>query len=71
MLSSPEANFSASPLMYSAFRWDKPAVRRVVISAAATCEGVGNICSFSSAGEFGLKSATNLAWMDLAAAPET
>jgi hypothetical protein len=28
-LRSPEENFSASPLMYSALRWERPAVRRV------------------------------------------
>jgi hypothetical protein len=54
--------------MYSAFRWDKPAVRRVAISVPATCEGVGkNLWSSSSL----LKSATNFAWIDFAAAPET
>jgi hypothetical protein len=71
VLNSPLANFSARPLIYSALRCESPAVRRVVISAAATCEGVGKICSSSGVGEFGLKSATNLAWMDFAAAPET
>jgi hypothetical protein len=28
-VSSPDENFSASPDMYSALRWDRPAVRRV------------------------------------------
>lgn len=47
-LNSPLTNFSASPLMYSAFRPERPAVRSIVISDAATCTGVGNLSIFSS-----------------------
>ena len=40
-LSSPEANFSARPEMYSAFRCDRPAVRSVGRSFCRTCDGDG------------------------------
>jgi hypothetical protein len=40
-LSSPDANFSARPEMYSALRCERPAVRRVGRSFVMTCAGEG------------------------------
>lgn len=40
-LSSPDWNFSASPVMYSALRWERPAERRVGMSLVRTWEGEG------------------------------
>jgi hypothetical protein len=64
-VSSPLANFSASPEMYSALRWDKPAVRRVGRSFAMTCVGEGKAGCVSS------KRAVNFLRMEAAAWPET
>ena len=64
-LSSPEANFSARPWMYSALRCESPAVRSVAISFATTWAGEGN------AGWVSSNSAVNFLRMDAAAAPET
>jgi hypothetical protein len=60
-VSSPFANFSASPEMYSALRRDKPAVRKVGRSFAMTCAGDGNAGCVSS------KSAVNFLRIDAAA----
>jgi hypothetical protein len=51
--------------MYSALRWDKPAVRRVGRSFAMTCAGEGKAGCVSS------KRAVNFLRMEAAAAPET
>lgn len=58
--------------MYSALRWERPAVRRRSMGVVATREGGGKVTG-SGAGEDvgGLNRATNLAFMDFAAAPET
>lgn len=40
-LRSPWSNFSASPVMYSALRCDRPAVRNVAMSFVRTREGEG------------------------------
>lgn len=80
-LSSPEANFSASPLIYSAFRSERPAWRKKGTLHCATSVGVGNdassFCAFSGVGtSFSrsadlLKSSTNFLLIDEAAAPDT
>lgn len=64
-VNSPEANFSASPLMYSALRCERPAVRSVGRSLVRIWAGVGK------AGWVEGKRAVNLARMEDAAAPET
>lgn len=71
MLNSPLANFSAKPLIYSALRSDRPAVRSVAISSAATCDGLGNTFEIGDSVGSVLKSDTNLALIDFAAAPDT
>ncbi|KAF3915921.1 hypothetical protein AA313_de0204953 [Arthrobotrys entomopaga] len=63
-VSSPELNMEASPEMYSAFRWDRPAVRRVGMSTVRISAGEGK-------SESSLKRAMNFDFIDLAAAPET
>ena len=70
MVSSPDLNFSASPSVYSALRWERPAVRSSVISLPQTWVGVGNLCRDASGSDL-LKRATNLALIDFAAAPDT
>jgi hypothetical protein len=75
--SSPEANFEASPWMYSALRWERPAVRRVSRGVEATREGAGKEeCESEEvgsreSGREGLKREMNLRFMEAAAAPET
>jgi hypothetical protein len=72
--SSPLANFCASPWIYSAFRPESPAVRRVAKSHAATCEGVGKHLDRSSslsAATLLPKRSMNFLLMDFAAAPDT
>lgn len=56
--------------MYSALRWERPAVRRVSILLPQTWDGVGKMWSWGSSVS-GLNKATNLALIDFAAAPET
>lgn len=63
--------------MYSALRWERPAVRSVSSEAAATWVGVGKFSSVSAtvggvvdSGD-GLKRATKRFFIDLAAAPDT
>lgn len=57
--------------MYSAFRWERPAVRRVGMSFSTTWAGVGK--NFAPSASFGgaSKRETNLAFIEEAAAPET
>jgi hypothetical protein len=64
-VNSPEANFSASPVMYSALRCERPAVRSVGISFVSTWAGEGN------AGCVASKRAVNFLRIEAAAAPET
>ncbi|KAF3917504.1 hypothetical protein ABW21_db0206535 [Orbilia brochopaga] len=63
-VSEPELKLSARPEMYSAFRWDRPAVRSVGMSSVRISLGVGNVL-------VSLKRAMNLALMERAAALET
>lgn len=72
-LSSPLANFSDNPCMYSALRWDRPAVRSVLISILMISSGVGKKLGLvpSSSLLFVLNNATNLSLIDFAAAPDT
>lgn len=64
-VNSPEANFSASPVMYSALRCESPAVRSVGMSFVRTWAGEGNAGCVSS------KRAVNFLRIEAAAAPET
>lgn len=64
-LSSPEANFSARPEMYSALRCERPAVRRVGRSFVMTWAGEGKAGCVSS------NKPVNFFLMEAAAAPET
>lgn len=64
-VNSPEANFSASPVMYSALRCERPAVRSVGMSFVRTWAGEGNAGCVSS------KRAVNFLRIEAAAAPET
>jgi len=64
-VSSPETNFPASPCMYSALRWERPAVRSVGMSRSRTWVGFGNEGCVVG------KRAVNLERMEEAAWPET
>jgi len=64
-LSSPDENLCASPEMYSALRWDRPAVRSVGRSVDETCAGVGK------EGWVWGKRDVNFLRIEAAAAPET
>lgn len=72
-LSSPVANFWDSPWIYSAFRWESPAVRNVARSHWTTSSGVGNRGGFAGScpSLSLLNKATNLSLIDRAAAPDT
>lgn len=64
-MNSPDANFSARPVMYSALRCERPAERRVGRSLARTWAGVGK------EGCVSWKRAVNFLRIEAAAAPET
>ena len=79
----PAWKASARPVMYSALRWERPAVLSSGMDLVRTCAGVGKevglgLVVVSAAGEVGgggaeegWNRATNLDLMALAAAPET
>lgn len=69
-LNSPLMNFSESPLMYSAFRSERPAWRRKGTLQAATWAGVGKLVA-SLASPSAWKRPINFLLIDEAAAPET
>ena len=64
-VSSPLTNFSARPLMYSAFRWESPAVRSAGRSFVRTCAGEGK------AGWVSGQRAVNFLRIEAAAWPDT